>query len=72
MYEVETLGELVRAVRDQVTGGYSIDFTIRPNEEQSRCGEGFFLVIDVQDSDPNSMLSGQWWFFDNDTVMQVL
>lgn len=74
MDEIETLLELVQAVRDSRTGGYEVDFDIKTNMERSRTGEGFFLVVDVKSSEPNpeTPLNGEWWFCDDGQVMQVL
>jgi len=72
-YEVNTLAELVRAVSDLKTGGYEVKFDIKPNMERSRAGDGFFLVIDVETTEPDvTGINGEWWFWDDHSVMQVL
>jgi hypothetical protein len=70
--EINTLSELVREVSNSRTGGYEVDFEIQPNSERSRAGEEFFLVIKVETTEPGSPLAGEWWFFADNTVMQVL
>lgn len=77
--EISTVAELVRAVSNSRTGGYEVDFDILPNRAKavaSGTREGgdrtFFLLIDVRDSDPDSEINGEWWFWADDTVMQVL
>lgn len=72
MYEINDLGDLMRAIQDSLTGGYIVDTEIKPNMEKSRYGDGFFLVIDVSASEPDSYLSGEYWFDADDNVMQVL
>ena len=73
-YEIETLWELVREVQDQKTGGYEVDFDIKPNLEKARAGDGFFTIIDVQSTepDPRAELNGEWWFDADGKLMQVL
>jgi hypothetical protein len=72
--EINTLGQLLREVQDQKTGGYEVDVDVWPNRERSRSGDGFFLVIEIQSNEPDPLcnINGQWWFWDDDTVMQVL
>jgi hypothetical protein len=70
--EINDLGTLMRAVQDEGTGGYDVDVDVWPNRERTRSGDGFFLVIELQSKNPGSVLNGQWWFWDDNTVMQVL
>lgn len=72
--EINTLPQLVRAVSQQRTAGYDVDFEIMPNQERSRAGDGFFLVIKVTDNFPDldGSLGGEYWFWDDDTIMQVM
>lgn len=74
MDDINNLLELVNAVRDGLTGGYEVDFTIHPQREAHRDGDGFFTVIDVQSTEPDPVYSvnGQWWFDADGHVMQVL
>jgi hypothetical protein len=56
---------------DEKTGGYDVDFNILPNTY--RAGpDAFWLVIAVDSNHPDSNLPGQYWFWGDDTVMQVL
>lgn len=72
--EIETVHELVQEVSNQRTGGYEVDFDIKPNQERARAGDGFFLIIDVQSTEPDPEVSvnGEWWFWNDGKVMQVL
>lgn len=70
--DIEHLGELVREVRNDRTGGYEVEFEILPQQEEHRSDDGFFLVIRVASTDPGSVANGEWWFDDEDYVMQVL
>lgn len=72
MSDIEYLGELVREVRNDRTGGYDVEFEILPQQEEHRSGDGFFLVIRVSSTEPGSIVNGEWWFDDDDFVMQVL
>lgn len=73
MDDIDSLDELIFAVRDEITGGYDVDFNIQPRTEANRASaDEFFLVIDVTSTDPRSQVNGQWWFFENNSVMQVL
>jgi len=69
--EINTVGDLVREVMDEKTGGYDVDFNILPNTY--RAGpESFWLVIEVDSNNPECTFAGQYWFWDDNTVMQVL
>lgn len=70
--EIANVIQLCDAVRNSHTGGYNVDFEIQPNREQFRAGDGFWLVIEVRDSEPDSEINGQWWFDATGEVMQVL
>jgi hypothetical protein len=70
--DIDTIQELVEGVRNSKTGGYEVDFNVLPNQERARAGDGFFLIIQVQDTEPGSALNGEWWFWADGTVMQVL
>ena len=70
-YEINTVADLVRAVMDQKTGGYDVDFNILPN--RYRAGpDAFWLVIEVDSNHPDTNIGGQYWFWADNTVMQVL
>lgn len=74
MAEINTLADLVRAVSNSKTGGYEVDFDIKPNLERARSGDGFFLVIEVNSTEPFPPfegINGEYWFWDDNTVMQV-
>jgi hypothetical protein len=72
MEEINNLSDLVRAVSASRTGGYEVDFDIKPNLDKARAGDGFFLVIVVEFHEPDrSRDSGEYWFWDDDTIMQV-
>jgi hypothetical protein len=74
-YEIKTLGQLMRAAQDMKTGGYIVDLEIMPNMERSRHpgNDGFFLVIQAESTEPDiTGFNGEWWFWADDTVMQVL
>ena len=68
---VNTLSELVEEVANANTGGYDIGFNVLPHKKSHRHGDGFFLVIDVSSNEPNSILTGEWWFDADHNVMQV-
>lgn len=71
--EINTLADLVRAVSDTKTGGYEVDFDIKPNLNKARAGDGFFLVIEVEFYETDRVFcSGEYWFWSDNTVMQVL
>lgn len=72
--EIDTLAELVREVSNHRTGGYDVEFDIQPNLEKARTDDGFFLIIKVTSTDPNPdiTINGEWWFWDDNTVMQAL
>jgi hypothetical protein len=72
MYEINNVGDLVRAASDMRTGGYEVELDIKPNLEKARAGDGFFLVIEVRDSEPGTEMDGEYWFWSDNTVMQVL
>lgn len=73
---IETLLELVEVVREHKTGGYDVEFDIEPNTDKARAGDSFFLVINVQSTMPwneiDDSINGQWWFWADGRVMQVL
>lgn len=72
----QTLQDLVEAVCDAKTGGYEVDFDIRPNQDKARAGDGFFLLVDVRMlgwvEGLTNILNGEWWFDADGQVMQVL
>lgn len=69
--EINTVTELCAAVQTSKTGGYEVDFDIKPNMERSRAGDGFFLVIEVSSTE-SDFPNGEYWFWADGTVMQVL
>ncbi len=72
-YEVNSVGDLMRAAQSSRTGGYEVDLEVKPNQERSRAGQdGFFLVILATTTEPCSGFNGEYWFWNDDTVMQVL
>lgn len=81
-YTINTLSDLVRTVSDMRTGGYDVEFDIKPNQEKARSGDGFFLIVEVSYSEPGVMVvspprvypsvDGEWWFDADNNVMQVL
>ena len=72
-YDINNLSDLVRAARDIKTGGYEVTFEIKPNLDRARSGDGFFLIIETSSDEPNvTGFNGEWWFDDDDLVMQVL
>ena len=72
MPEINDVAGLMRAIQDETTGGYDVDVDVWPNRERTRSGTGFFLVIGVESNHPSSEVHGEWWFWDDNTVMQVL
>jgi hypothetical protein len=72
-YDINSVGDLVRAASDIRTGGYEADLDIRPNLDKARAGDGFFLIIEATTTEPNvTGFIGEYWFWDDNTVMQVL
>ena len=71
-YEINSVGDLMRAVQSSRTGGYEVDLEVKPNQERSRAGDGFFLVILATTTEPCSGFNGEYWFWDDNSVMQVL
>lgn len=68
---INTINELVQAVADTEARGHDVEFSIRARSER----QDNFLVIDVfshEPAEPFTGISGQYWFFDDGTVMQVL
>ena len=71
--EINTVWDLVQEVQNSKTGGYEVDFDIKPNMEKSRVpGGGFWTVITVESTEPGSQINGEWWFDADGKVMQVL
>jgi hypothetical protein len=71
--EIDNLLQLVQAVSASRTGGYEVDFDIKPNLAKARSGDGFFLVIEVTFHEPDmERESGEYWFFEDGTIMQVM
>lgn len=70
--EINDVSTLMRAIQDETTDGYDVDVDVWPNRERSRSGDGFFLVIEVTSNHPSSEVQGQWWFWNDNTVMQAL
>lgn len=71
-FEPWTVEQLVREVSNQRTGGYDVEFDIKPNLEKARAGELFFLLIEIRNSEPGTMLDGEWWFDADGIEIQVL
>lgn len=76
MKEINTLSELIRAVSQARFGGYYVDMDIK--QEHS---EGGWLIIHVYTGQSDmpvirdyvgADLFGEFWFDDNDAIMQVL
>lgn len=70
--EIDTLGQLLRAVALGTFGGYDVQVTI--NQEHSGGG---FLIVGVSlpleaEAYIGQPVSGEWWFDADDRVMQVL
>lgn len=75
MEDIETLADLVRAFSYTLTGGYDAsEFTILPNQHSARASETeFFLIVVVKFTEPELVFqSGEYWFWSDNTVMQVL
>jgi hypothetical protein len=78
--QISTINELVIEIANQRTGGYEVEFEIKPNMEKARHstplnnpqGPWFFTIIEVSDSEPGTGLNGEWWFWADGTVYQVL
>ena len=75
--EVNTVFELVQEVQNSKTGGYEVDFNILPNTyvasgTKAAGDRTFWTVIEVTFHEPDLFLSGQYWFWADGTVMQVL
>jgi hypothetical protein len=78
--EINTLADLVRAVSDIKTAGYEVDFEIQPRSERYRVRKDvdeFWLVVKVESTDPGGWsnranVNGEWWFWADNTVLQVL
>ncbi len=68
--EIETILDLNMAVQDCITGGYDVEYNVK-----GRSKDGF-LIIDVSTNEPMEAyipgLTGQFWFYDDGMVMQVL
>jgi hypothetical protein len=79
MNEVNTLGELVRAISQANFGGYEASLEVEIKQEHSNGG---WLIIDVKPFGLRSQeivedyvgwqMFGQFWFDADDRVMQVL
>lgn len=69
-YEINDTNDLMRAIMSSFVGGYElteVEYT------QKRCGQGhLWLVVTVTDQEPNTNLSGEYWFWNDGKVMQVL
>jgi hypothetical protein len=71
MSEINTINELVQAVADAKARDFDVEFTIQERSER----QDNFLVVDVfspEPVEPFTGISGQYWFWADGKVMQVL
>lgn len=70
MYDIDTLRELMDAAQSQRTRGYDVRIDVLPVRTEADRG---WLIIVVDDTDPGrENINGEYWFFADSTVMQVL
>jgi len=79
MTEIETLGQLIRAISMANFGGYEASLEVDIKQEHS--GVGFLIIRvtpvgarsqEIVEDYVGSKMFGEFWFWADDTVMQVL
>jgi len=59
--------ELFVELEDLRTGGYEVDVEVLPRSSSTH-----FLRMDISTNYPNDRTSGEYWFYDDGDIMQVL
>ena len=72
--EINNLADLMLAAKNAITAGYECNLNIRGNfREAGKPNEiSPFTIIDVEFTEPELYLDGEYWFWQDGKVMQVL
>lgn len=62
----DNMHELFVELEDLRTGGYEVDVAVLPRSGTE------FLRMDISTNYPNDKTSGEYWFYDDGSIMQVL